>query len=53
MKEIHFQVGCRLFPTSKSKSAGVVSAFVDWVLVTVSVYAEVEIDPQFFIAENE
>lgn len=43
----------RLFPTSKSKSAGVVSTFVDWVLVTVSVYAEVEIDPQFFIAENE
>ena len=30
-----------------------VSIFVDWVLVTVSVYAEVEIDPQFFIAENE
>ena len=53
MKEIHFQVGGRLFPTSKIKSAGVVSTFVDWVLVTVSVYAEVEIDPQFFIAENE
>lgn len=53
MKEIYFQVGCRLFPTSKSKSAGVVSISVDWVLVTVSVYAEVEIDPQFFIAENE
>ena len=26
---------------------------MDWVLVTVSVYAAVEIDPQFFIAENE
>ena len=53
MKEIHFRVGCRLFPTSKSKSAGVVYTFVDWVLVTVSVYAEVEIDPQFFVAEIE
>lgn len=53
MKEIYFQVGCRLFPTSKSKSAGVVSISVDWVLVTVSVYAEVEIDPQFFYCGNE
>ena len=45
----------RMPPVSniQEQICGVVSIFVDWVLVTVSVYAEVEIDPQFFIAENE